>query len=59
MIDNLFEREVIMSIFDQMKEVVDILKRLLDNPEPGYATWHMHVNDCFKGIDRIRQLKNN
>lgn len=47
-----------MSIFDQMKQVVDRLKSLLDNPDPGFATWHQCVHECFKEIDRIRLLTN-
>ena len=47
-----------MSIFEQMKRTVDKLKRLLDDPQPGLATWHMFVHECFVEIDRIRLLKN-
>jgi len=48
-----------MSIFEQMKQVVNRLKSLLDNPQEGYATWHQCVHECFVEIDRIRKLKNN
>lgn len=38
------------STFDEMKNKVNKLKVLMDDPQPGLISWHMMVGECMKYI---------
>lgn len=38
---------------DELKRRVDLLKKLLDDPQPGLFTWNMAVADEWKAIAHL------